>query len=59
MCFLTSVVVYHESLTLGGSTKHFTTNEGLKVMACAQYGVYVTMQFGNFEIHAVTTRMFG
>jgi len=27
-CFLTSVVVYHNSVTLGGSTEHFTTNDG-------------------------------
>jgi len=24
-CFLTSVVIYHKSVTLGGSIEHFTT----------------------------------
>jgi len=32
-CFLTSVVIYPQSVTLGGSTEHFTTNDGFKVMA--------------------------
>jgi len=27
-CFLTSAVIYHENVTLGGSTEHFTTNDG-------------------------------
>jgi len=58
-CFLTSVVIYHKSVTLDGSTEHFTTNDGFKVMAHAKYDVQVTVQFGNFGIHAVTTRMFG
>ena len=31
MCFLTSVVIQQCSLTLGGSTEHFTTNDGLEV----------------------------
>ena len=35
-CFLTSVVLYHESVTLGGSTEDFTNNDGFKVMACAK-----------------------
>jgi len=38
-CFLTSVVIYHKSVTLGGSTEHFTTNDGFKVMAYAKYNV--------------------
>jgi len=38
-CFLTSVVIYHKRLTLGGSTEHFTTNDGFKVMAYAKYSV--------------------
>jgi len=40
-CFLTSVVIYHKSVTLGGgSTGHFTTNDGFKVMAYyAKYNV--------------------
>ena len=39
--FLTSAIIYHESVTLGGSTGHFTTNEydGFKVMAYAKYSV--------------------
>ena len=32
-CFLTSVVIYHESVILGESTEHFTINDGFKVMA--------------------------
>jgi len=32
-CFLTSVVIYYKSVTLGGSAEHFTTNDGLNVMA--------------------------
>jgi len=35
MYFLTSVVRYHESVTLGGSTEHFTTNDGFEVVAYA------------------------
>jgi len=31
-CFLTSVVIYHKCVTLGGSTDHFTTNDGFKVI---------------------------
>ena len=31
--------VYHESVTLGGCTEHFTTNDGFKVMAYAKYSV--------------------
>jgi len=38
-CFLASVVIYHKSVTLGGSTEHFTTNDGFKVMAYAKYSV--------------------
>jgi len=38
-CFLTSVVIYHKSVTLGGSTEHFTINDGLKVTAHAKYNV--------------------
>jgi len=30
-CFLTSVVIYHNSVTLGGGTEHFTTNDGFIV----------------------------
>jgi len=26
-CFLTNVVMYHKSVTLGGRTEHFTTND--------------------------------
>jgi len=33
-CFLTSVVIYHRSVTLGGIAEHFTTNDGLKVGPC-------------------------
>jgi len=36
-CFLTSVVIYQKSLTLGGFNERFTTNDGFKVMACAKY----------------------
>jgi len=36
---MTSVVIYHKSVTLDGSTKHFTTNYGFKVMAYAKYSV--------------------
>jgi len=32
-CFLIIVVIYHKSVTLGGSTEHFTTKNGFKVMA--------------------------
>ena len=39
MCFMTSVVIYHKSVTLGGSTEHFTTNNGFKVMTYARYSV--------------------
>jgi len=35
-CVLTSVVIYHQSVTLGGSTERFTTNDGFKVMAYAK-----------------------
>jgi len=35
-CFLTSVIIYHGSVTLGGSTEHFTTNDGFRVMANAK-----------------------
>jgi len=37
-CFLTSVVINHQSVTLGGSTEHFTimTNDGFKGMAYAK-----------------------
>jgi len=38
-CFLTRVVVYHKSMTLGGGAEHFTTNDGFKVMAYAKYSV--------------------
>jgi len=38
-CFLTSDVIYHKSVTLGGSIEHFTTNDGFKVMAHAKYSV--------------------
>jgi len=34
-CFLTSVVIYHKSVALGGSIEHFTTNDGFKVMTYA------------------------
>ena len=30
-CFLTSVVIYYKSVTLGGSTEHLTTYHGLEV----------------------------
>jgi len=30
-CFLTSVVTYHKSVTLGGSTEHFNTKDGFKL----------------------------
>jgi len=30
-CFLTSVIKYHQSVTLVGSTEHFTTVDGFKV----------------------------
>ena len=36
-CFLTNVVIYHQSVTLGWNTEHFTTNGGFKVMAYAKY----------------------
>jgi len=39
MCFLTSVVIKHKRVTLGGSTEHLTTNDGFKVMAHAKYNV--------------------
>jgi len=29
-CFLTSVVIYHESVTLCGSTEYFTTYDGFR-----------------------------
>jgi len=29
-CFLTSVVIYHNSVTLGGNTENFTTNDGFR-----------------------------
>jgi len=35
-CFLTSVVIHHESVTLGWSTEHVNTNDGFKVMAYAK-----------------------
>jgi len=38
-CFLTSVVIYYKSVTLGGSAEHFTTHDGFKVIACAKYSV--------------------
>jgi len=34
-----SSYIYHESVTLGGSTEHFTTDDGFKVMVCAKYSV--------------------
>jgi len=34
-CFLTSVVIYHKSVTLDGNTERFTTDDGFKVMAYA------------------------
>jgi len=37
--FLTIVVIYHEGVTLGGSTEHFTTNDGFKVISYAKYSV--------------------
>jgi len=37
-CFLISVVIYHKSVTLGGSPEHFNTNDSFKVMA-AKYSV--------------------
>jgi len=30
MCFLTNVDIYHKSVTLGGSTEHFTTDDGFR-----------------------------
>jgi len=36
-CFLTSVVIYQNSVSMGVSTEHFTTNDGFKVMAHAKY----------------------
>jgi len=38
-CFLIGFVIYHESVTLGGSTDHFTTTDGFKVSAYAKYSV--------------------
>jgi len=38
-CFLTSGLIHHKRVTLGGSTEHFTTNDGFKVMAYAKYKV--------------------
>jgi len=35
-CSLTSVVIYLKSVTMSGSTEHFTTNDGFKVMAYAK-----------------------
>jgi len=35
-CFFDNVI-YHKSVTLGGSTDHFTTNDGFKVSAYAKY----------------------
>jgi len=32
------VAIYHQSVTLGGSTEHFTTSDGIKVMAYARDG---------------------
>jgi len=29
-CFVTSVDIYHKSVTLGGSTEYFTTNDGFR-----------------------------
>jgi len=29
-CFLTSFVIYHNSVTLDGSGEHFTTNDGFR-----------------------------
>ena len=55
--FLTmfSNVVRRYSVTLGGSTEHFTANHG--VSACKKYSVWVAMQFGNFGIHEATLIM--
>jgi len=50
-------VFSNKCVTLSGSTEHFTTNDSFKVMAYGKYSVSVTTQFGNFGIHAVTTRM--
>jgi len=30
---------HHQSVTLGGSSEHFTTNDGFKVMTYAKYSV--------------------
>jgi len=35
-CFLASVVIYHKSVTLGGSTEHFTMHDAFKVMVYAK-----------------------
>jgi len=37
MCFLANVDIYHKSMTLGGSTKHFTTR-GLPDAFCKNTG---------------------
>ena len=37
--FLTSVVIYYKTVTVGGSAEHFTTDDGFKVMAYAKYSV--------------------
>jgi len=29
-CFVTNVDIYHKSVTLGGTTEHFTTNDGIR-----------------------------
>jgi len=38
-CFLTSVVIQHKSVTLGGNTEHFITSDGFQVMAHTKYNV--------------------
>jgi len=61
-CFLTSVIIYHKCVTLGGSTEHFITIGGFRgkcLAACAKYSVQVTMHFGKLGIHALTIRMLG
>jgi len=58
-CFLTSVVIYHKIVTLGGSTEPFATNDGFKVLAYAKYSVYMSLQLGSFGIHAANMRMLG
>jgi len=36
-CFLTSVAIYHKSVTLGGNTEHFTTNVDFRSYGLAQW----------------------